>query len=457
MNTYGSVEFPMPAKVAIPGDLEINDPIQRVLVIGHGDLAVRQRPTYEHWINQGVEVHCADVDPTKLDDCLEGVQRYDLSDPSEARRLLSVGYDGYDLLLVNNFPGIHLATALTYSAFAKHIIIQKPQDLNYPLIRTIQTAAGFEGFRRKVKVHDHYRNKDSVPALLQVLPQLHRDYGRFQKLAFFLTESKDINDEEARAGSLDCGMIQDLAVHMFDLLFETIAVGTQWTNSKEDERLHKRVGGTIRVVACPQFHRTNSILGDHVETFAAIDMNVTEKIEFLTKGKNPIINFHSYDVLIVVGKGLSVEDGVTGDLKVIAAEFERPGFDIKIDLSSHGTVGIQNYLPSGREINRRHGGMNRPLMLISPNTPKHALEGFGAADHSQWQTLQLSGEVAFAADVSKKTYSQSLPAYPPGRALGDFIRELATGALGAIRPIWGNFRPLSTYMIKLPKSSEYYD
>lgn len=61
---------------------------RKVLVIAHGDLATRQRPTYQHWLKRGVEVHGADVDPAKLEDCLDGIHRYVL--PDEKQRLISI-------------------------------------------------------------------------------------------------------------------------------------------------------------------------------------------------------------------------------------------------------------------------------------------------------------------------------------------------------------------------------
>ena len=96
-------------------------------------------------------------------------------------------------------------------------------------------------------------------------------------------------------------------------------------------------------------------------------------------------------------------------------------------------------------------------MLMSPNPPDHALRGLGGLDYQQWQTLPLGEHVAFDVDVAKQTISSYvMDAYPPGRPLGDFLRELAAGTQ-AIRPIWGNLRPLTAHLIKLPRPDEYYD
>ena len=97
--------------------------LRKLLVIGHGELALRQQPTYEHWLNENVEVHCADVSAARLDDCLDGIKRYVLPD-DEARLLRAAPFD---YLFINNVPDLHLASALQYGTYAKSIIIQKPQ------------------------------------------------------------------------------------------------------------------------------------------------------------------------------------------------------------------------------------------------------------------------------------------------------------------------------------------
>ncbi|MBU2515503.1 hypothetical protein KJ966_29655 [bacterium] len=435
----------LPAKMLenppIPASMK---PIESVLIIGHGDIAVRQSPTYQHWFKEGVEVHCADVEASKLDDCIGRAFKYIL--PDEKQKLAAFGANYFDLLLVNNVPELHLATALEFSPFAKQIVIQKPQDLNFPFIRTIATAKGFEDFRSKAKIFDHYRNKGAVPALLSVLPMLNTDYGQFRRLMFFLTESKSVNDEIDRVGSLECGMIQDLGVHLLDLFLECISVGVKWRDNSQSDQWHQRVGIELKIVACPKYRMQNSHLGDKVETFAALDIEVTEHIEFPVGSKHAKIRHHTFDTLIVVGKGLTIEQGVKGDLKVVVAEYERNGYNAQIDLTTQGTLGIDPYLPlGGQEINRHHGGLNRPLLLISPNPPEHALTGLGGIDYQQWQDLTFAQYVAtYVEEASRLQNGTYMDAYPFQRPLGDQIRELA--AKGKVRSRWGDLKPLTGYL-----------
>lgn len=431
-------------------------PIRSVLVVGHGALAARQEPVYFHWLANGVDVHCADIDSSKLDGCLDGIHRYVL--PEDERLLTKAIPEGVDLLCVNNIPELHLVTAIQWHNFARHIIIQKPQDLNYPLIKTVACADGLSHFRRKTKIHDHYRNKGVAPALWTALPSLITERGQFRRILLFLTEPKSVNDELQRAESLKCGMIQDLAVHMIDLLFSTLNASGEWRNSRDDERLHRRVGGTIEIKACHKRRELSSNLGDDVETFAAIDLSVTEVIEFPAGEKEAKTRERHFDVLIVVGKGVTVEQGIEGDVKLIVAEFERgEGYEAWVDFKTLTINGFQNLLPDGgTEINRHHGGLNRPLFLISPNPPAHTLQGLGGSEYAQWQALSMGQHVAAMAHSAKQIGSSSyMDAYPPRRPLGDLLKELATG--NHIRPAWSDLAPLARYMTDKALPEEYFD
>lgn len=428
------------------------DPIRKVLVIGHGALATRQRPTYEHWLAQGIDVHCADIDKSRLDDCLDGIKPYVL--PQGESRLLAKG--PFDLLCVNNIPDLHMMTALQYGTYARRIVIQKPQDLNLPLIQRMATAAGFEPFRQKAVIHDHYRNKSAFAALLLELPAWIQSFGRFRRVMFFLTESKSVSDEPDRAASLECGMIQDLAVHQLDLMLECLLRANEWSLRPDDNRINRRIGAEIEIVNCVKLVDQTSILGDDVETFAAIDLRVTEQIEFPAGSPTARRFGHQFDVLIVVGKGLAVEQGVVRDLKSVAFEFTRQDAYKSVDLATLSIRGL-----SDEKINRKHGGMNRPLMIISPNPPEHALEGAGGQNLGLWQTLSVGQRVAEIASRAKEWSNTSgMASYQYQRPLGDLIRDLASPRANQIRSLWGGLPPLDSFQDQeepKPKPPDYCD
>src|SRR5260370_36207892 len=131
-----------------------------------------------------------------------------------------------------------------------------------------------------------------------------------RRILFFITEERSVLDEGNRAASLKCGMIQDLGVHVIDLMLETLLSVNEWRIRPNDERLQKRVGGNIEIKNCVKSKEMHSSLGDDVETFAAIDFHITEQIEFPSTSKNTHHFQHEFDILIVLGKGLAIEQDV---------------------------------------------------------------------------------------------------------------------------------------------------
>lgn len=210
----------------------------------------------------------------------------------------------------------------------------------------------------------------------------------------------------------------------------------------------------IEVVACSAYRQLNSILDDNVETFAAIDMRVTESTKFPSHAPGFHVSSHTFDVLIVVGTGLSVEHGIEADLKVLTAEFAG-GQEVTLDFNSHTVLGFPENDSVRKNINRHHGGINRPLMLLSPTPPEHAQSGYGGKRFQQWQTLALSEQVAQNVHAAKQLMApRTRGAYPLGYALGDLIKMLATS--NQIRPVWGDLRPLTRLLVNAPLSDQYF-
>jgi hypothetical protein len=432
------------------------DPITSVLVIGHGALAKRQQAMYSHWLSQGVTIHCADINESKLEDCPDAIKRYVL--PRDEAALKKAISDEVDLLCINNFPNEHIATALMWCMFAKRIVIQKPQDLNLQLIAEIGASKGLDVFRRKTVVQDHYRNKGVSPALRKALPSLLTQRGPLQRLIFVLTEPISVLDELDRAGSLQCGMIQDLAVHMLDCLLGLVDAGTEWQNSVDDDRLHRVIACEGRIAGCHRRRELHSSLGDDVETFAAIDLEIRQTIEFPAGSGRPG-HIHPFDALIVVGKGIGVEDNLkAAPLKFVSAEFAMGGgFDAWIDFRTLTVHGFEDHLPQkGQEVNRQHGGLNRPFLLIGPNPPAHATFGLGGTHEELWQSLPASCDVARIAQAARERNSaEHIATYRPGRALSDLLRELVS--LDVIRRQWGRLDPFTKYLTEKKLPDEYYD
>ena len=441
-------------------------PLNKVLVLGQGDLAKRQRPTYEHWLVQGVEVHCADTDPGRLKSSLPGLHTYVL--PQAERAILARA--PFDLLYVANTPALHLKTALKYGAYSKQIIIQKPLHSGV-VTRAIVEELG--DLRHKITVHDHYRNKGAFAALVS-----QRYQKQPRRLLFFLTETKSVTSETDRAGALACGVILDLGVHMFSLLLDCIrafALGPRgfsplgWESglkpSGQDPSTYSGAGEFPRVELqnCFGAQEVGSNLGTGVETLAVLDITVertagpapslpspTTKVPAKANVEAPNSeNKPPLDVLIVVGKGVGgrSQDGggqysASGDLKTVVVEFA-DGEIAVADLSSQSVFG----LPPA-DINAQHGGLNRPLLLISPNPPGHACYGLGGQGYPQWQSFTEAALACEIAHRAQKLLPQDLHTYNAGIVLEDYLGQLIRK--GKLRPIWGDIG--NPHRFKIPPS-----
>jgi hypothetical protein len=139
-------------------------------------------------------------------------------------------------------------------------------------------------------------------------------------------------------------------------------------------------------------------------------------------------------------------------LKTVVVEFERPQYYAVVDLA---TLGVKELEKEG--ISRSHGGLNLPLMLISPNPPEHAVQAQGGTDYPLWQSISLGQHVAAIAEASKKwSHDQRMSAYPYLRPVGDLIRELAS--FGLIRKsVWSGLPPLTNFQVDEPRPANYID
>jgi len=274
-------------------------------------------------------------------------------------------------------------------------------------------------------------------------------------MMFFITESKSVLDEKARSNALGCGMIQDLGVHMFDLFLETLIYCNEWKCDPNDDRMARRVGGHIDLMSVAKQVQQNTPFSGGVETFAAIDLRVTEQIAMpIRPGQSDIsdvpVHDNSFDVLFVLGKGVVPTQGVAKDVKAIVIEHERKGSPTIIDLASLGTIGIPN-----DDINTHHGGMNRPLMLLATNPPDHAMERLGGHEYAQWQSFALGMRVAKIANSASSIQPGRMSAYINQRPIPDLLHDMVNE--GELRSTWSDIRSLQQYSAASIKDSTFFD
>ncbi len=446
-------------------------PLSKVLVIGQGDLAKRQRPTYEHWLANGVKVHCADINPDKLENSVAGLHTYVL--PQDEKAMLNKA--PFDLLYVANIPSYHLKTTLQYGDCARQIIIQKPL---HPGLVTLEHVRQLGNLYPKIVVHDHYRNKSSFAALLN-----HGHQNEIRRMLFFLTETKSVTSEIDRAGALTCGVLLDLGVHMLSLLLDCIKIfasdlapwelKNNFTDQKQVLNTYAKLN-EFSLIEISNSYGAQEIgcgLGKGVETLAVLDLTVkgvtdmvTEKFGVCRKNLDTSHgnaigseNMIPIDVLIVTGKGIGgtrraseLRHASQGDLKAVVLEFA-DGRTVAADLSSLAVFGL-----SSNDVNTQHGGLNRPLLLLSPNPPEHALYGLGGQGYSQWQSFSEAALVCKIAHQAKQLLPKNLNTYPTGMNIQEYLKQLVLS--GELRPIWKDIG--NPYRFKIPLSPpmrKYYD
>ncbi len=402
--------------------------LQSALVLGTGNLLKRQWKAYEEWLSQGVQLHFADIKhPTHVNiPSRANYVNMDTERTSIGQLATKTKRGKFDYVFVNTVPDLHLALALEFWNVAHRVIIQKPQDTCFPLIRTLGSSTSHLEFLKRTFVWDHYRNKGSVAAFFEHLPKRMSEYGQIKQVVLFITESKNIHDEDSRIGSLRFGMVQDLGVHMFSVFLESLLRADRWNLAPDDKRTQKRTGATITLDHVTKWRQQHAPIPSEAETFAALDFTVHETIARMNeKGGRADSEFpHKFNVLVVLGKGVFPAPGANRDLKTIVVEYEKPGAMSVIDLSSLGVSGLE-----GNNINYHHGGLNRPLNLLAPEPSDHALGGLGGLRYPQWQPFRFAEQIASVAHAAQNWPCSDVPGYEYGKPLPYFIRELTSRGL----------------------------
>jgi hypothetical protein len=197
--------------------------------------------------------------------------------------------------------------------------------------------------------------------------------GRFLRGAiFFLVERNTIEEKEMhRRKALECGMLFELAVHMISILQEIVPKSITWYG--KGHGTYERRNRRIEVVACitakdgASLLRASTVMpGREAETFGAIELKVTEEI-YHAESRETVEG--TFPVLVVVGKGLPGDEGMTRDLKTVVLNF-KDGASVTLDLDTYGISGfdqstLQDAGYDQLEFNQR--GINLALILAAQN------------------------------------------------------------------------------------------
>ena len=424
-------------------------PPRTVLVVGSGDVTQKQLPAFKLLHDSGAEVLFADSWRDGLGqlgsaDWISGENLYEIDGREQELRNRIKEMGGADLIVVNNAPSNHLTTSLAFKNELSQdgrIVLQKPQDTNFPLVQTLNDPMNvslYAEFMKRTFVHDHYRNKSVVPGLYSALASAINTNGRITKMMFFVTEPTSMVEQQHRAHALKDGMIQDLAVHSFDIFLETLIYSNLWQVRGEQYAL--RTGARIDLLGTDTGFEIKTAFPRDCETFSAIDIEVTEHLlmdvdrDGRPNGSGaPAEN--KIDVLFVQGKGVVRENGDDSPLKSVVVAFE-DGHQAVVDLNTLNFKG----LPIDRDqINTHHGGLNRPYMLLLQENLRHATKGFGGRDFPQFQQLHEATEISKLAYHSKglaKKAGTRGRGYAHGSSIGKLVRGMIER--GTIRNTWND-------------------
>jgi len=350
----------------------VNKGKPKFLIAGTGAIVKKLAPTWQMFSDLGVELHAADIrdDASGRDALPQGTHFYNWIDQKQLKQLVQTGWNHpFDYVYLSTFPSVHIATALRLDFIAKNFIFPKPVDSHFSIMETIYSEhvhdRAFRDMTTRSCVHDHYRNKPVTALLKGQMQDLHGNNGFLKNVTVFITEHRTIQAESKRRESLECGMILDLGPHALSVISELVPNTLTWRDI--EGHTYKRISRRFEIVSAIRARDNGSILHNlEAETFAALHLRVFEDIDFIPEETNEVtdrIVDRPFDLLIVVGKGVSIQDRQDRrDLKAIELEFD--GQFVRGNFDTNAVSGVINQdldATLRSKIDLRHRGLNLPL------------------------------------------------------------------------------------------------
>jgi|GEM_PF-5177369 len=376
----------------------------KILWIGWGDLAHKSKEAFSVIKQKGYEILALDVmeNPVGLKST-EPEKLFLRTSEDHHKELVRIArQDGFDVVYVANYGHQHISSALEFQSFTPQIIVAKPLDTCLDFLLNVgRDQENFIHLLKKLFIHDHYLNKPGVVFLRDRMPELHSEHNFLDSIQLYLVERATIEEKEPhRREALECGMLFDLAVHMISVLQVIVPESMSW---HDGQGRYQRLDRRINVTACNVAKDAGSILtkstvirGREAETFGVIELKVTEKISH----ESSVEFERDFPVLIVVGKGVPAEQGITRDLKAIFLKF-RDEAEIALDIDTYGIRGIEDRILRGAgyaNIEFTQRGINLPLVttaqngfnLLAENIPFQPPVSAFKSVHILWEALHLA-------------------------------------------------------------------
>jgi hypothetical protein len=352
----------------------------RILIVGTGAIVKKMEPTWALYQKRGARIYAADVvdKPSALAALPKETTFYNCRNRDRLRALQDEAKrKPFDCAYLSTLPELHLAEALKYDSLVHRFIIPKPIDSHFTLLETFHNqqkdAGAYNDLVGRICVHDHYRNKPLTSYLKGHMTDLLRRNGYLKNIRLYIVEHRTIQSEWRRRPSLECGMILDLAPHALSVLYELVPNEMEWTDT--EGHTFQRIRREIRVVNAVLGRDNNSILHDpRAETFATLHFKVIETIHFSPKDEPKVVDAfpHEFDVLIIVGKGISLSgaDDKSGERDLKAIEIEFDGQIVRGNFDTNAVSGVIDERLHERllkEVNPDHRGLNLPMMELATN------------------------------------------------------------------------------------------
>lgn len=347
---------------------------RNVALIGCGDLVRKaSEVAIQHLKDSGYRVIAVDYkqEPVGLAPA-QPDRFFNCSNESDYSEFLQIAEnEKFEAIYVANPGDAHLTSTLELQHFTKQIVISKPVDTHVNVLCSIRRReeTDFKYLLPKVAVHDHYLNKPGVDFLVhRLMPRLHAEYGFLDYVLMFLVEKIPIEqDQRHRLESLNCGMLFDLGVHLASILDALLRHGATWTS--RDGRL-ERSDRSIKVVACETGRFGGSFLGQstvepsrRAETFGVVELEVEETVT-LDRG---VQTKQRIPVLLVVGKGVPIDQQTDRDLKAIFLKFQS-GAQVVLDIDTHRFRGVDEGVLENlgyHQLDLRQKGINKALITAA--------------------------------------------------------------------------------------------
>ncbi len=375
------------------GKPESSNNSMNVGLIGCGDIIKKAAPAVKKMKEQGYRVVAADFidDPVGLP-VAEPDLFFNFGKKASHSEFLSLAFrERFRSIYVANPGNAHLPSTLELQHFTDQLIIAKPLDTNVGLISTIRESeqTNYLHLIPKIVIHDHYLNKPGVKFLMEIMPRLQSEFTFLDTIQMYLVERDSIEaGEPHRLEGLRCGMVFDLGVHLLSILRGLVPMGAKWEDKDDKEVICQRTDRSIRVTNCVTGRFGGTFLGKstvvpdrRAETFGVVEFLVKERIVRSTGHELE----NEVRVLVVVGKGVPVDQYASRDLKAILLKFQA-GREVVLDIDTHRFNGVDDSVLRDEgyyNLDLTQKGINEPLISAAESGfPPNGFQTWGPGARS---------------------------------------------------------------------------